>query len=268
MGLLMGKFLIVSRLDRLEEYKRIAQEYQVAFEINDFFEPEILDSEGKIQQLIQAYRQAGIPEGSTMHGAFLDVTVFSRDELIRQISEKRMEQSMEIARQLGVRGVVFHTNYNPLISDAGYEAIVVTKTAAMLEKLLYSYPDLQIYLENMFDATPEILKQISMELKDYQNYGVCLDYAHACIYGDALEEWVGQLAPVVRHLHINDNDLKRDLHLAVGDGKIDWEKFNIYYRRYFGDCSVLLETTLPENQRKSLEYIRQLEGLYWEKENL
>ena len=264
----MGKFLIVSRLDRLEEYKEIASEYQVAFEINDFYEPEVLDSENKTQQMIQAYQQAGIPEGSTMHGAFLDVTVFSQDKLIRQVSEKRMEQSMEIARQLGVRGVVFHTNCNPLISDAGYEAMVVEKTTAVLEKLLCSYSDLQIYLENMFDATPEILKNISKELKSYANYGICLDYAHASIYGESVNKWVEQLATMVRHLHINDNDLKRDLHLAVGDGKIDWEQFNIYYQKYFRECSVLLETTLPKDQRKSLEYMRQLEGLYWKKENL
>ncbi len=268
MGLLMGDFLIVSRLDRLEEYKQISQEYHVAFEINDFFEPEILDSERKVQQMIQTYRQAGVPKGSTMHGAFLDVTVFSRDKRIRQISEQRMEQSMEIARQLDVRGVVFHTNCNPLIFDAGYEAMVVERTTAVLERLLYSYPEVQIYLENMFDTTPDILKKISKELKDYKNYGVCLDYAHVGIYGDSVDKWVGVLAPMVRHLHINDNDLKRDLHLAVGDGKIDWEQFAMYYRKYFRECSVLIETTLPQEQRKSLEYIKQLEGLYWEKENL
>ncbi len=268
MGSFMGNFMIVSRLDRLEEHKQIAKEYQVAFEINDFYEPEVLDSKEQMHQMIQAYHQAGIPEGSTMHGAFLDVTVFSQDQLICQVSEKRMLQSMEIARQLGVRGVVFHTNCNPLISDAGYESMVVEKTVVVLERLLCSYPDIQIYLENMFDDTPEILHRISSKLKGYTNYGVCLDYAHASIYGKQVSGWVEQLAPVVRHLHINDTDLEKDLHLAVGDGKIDWEQFNIYYQKYFRECSVLVETTLPENQRKSLEYIRQLEGLYWKKENL
>lgn len=268
MGFFMGKFMIVSRLERLEEYKQIAQEYSIAFEINDFYEPEILDSEEKVQQIICAYQQVGIPEGSTMHGAFLDVTVFSQDRLIRQVSEKRMQQSMDIARQLGVKGVVFHTNCNPLLSDTEYDNTVVKRTVAVLEKLLRSYPEVQIYLENMFDTTPEILLRISKALKEYTNYGVCLDYAHASIYGDSIGNWVQELAGVVRHLHINDNDLHKDLHLAVGDGQIDWEEFSRYYQKYFKECSVLVETTLPENQRKSLEYIGQLEGLDWKKEHL
>ena len=60
----------------------------------------------------------------------------------------------------------------------------------------------------------------------------------------------------IRHIHINDNDLRRDLHLAVGDGRIDWELFCRYYQTYFEECSVLIETTKPDNQRRSLEYLR------------
>ena len=43
----MGNFLIVSKVDKLEEYKTISEEYGVSFEINDFFIPTILDDEIK-----------------------------------------------------------------------------------------------------------------------------------------------------------------------------------------------------------------------------
>ena len=82
--------------EQLEEYKRISDEYGVGFEINDFYYPDVLDNEERTSVLIRQYERIGIPKGSTMHGAFLDVTIFSQDEAIRKVSQRRMEQSMKI----------------------------------------------------------------------------------------------------------------------------------------------------------------------------
>ena len=83
-----------------------------------------------------------------------------------------------------------------------------------------------------------------------------------------MEYWIEALAGYIKHIHINDNNLKKDLHLPVGDGVLDWKRFTMYYRQYFKECSVLVETALPEDQRRSLEYIdnrmgiRRMEGEY------
>lgn len=257
----MGRLLIVSREEQLKECRQISKEYNVGFEINDFFNPDVLDDEKRIEEIIGKYRQGKIPDGSTMHGAFLDVTVFSQDAKIRQISEMRMEQSMEIAKRLGVKGVVFHTNGNPFLEGVKYDNRVVDFTAGFLEDLLARYPEIDIYLENMFDRTPDILQRISKRLCGYSNYGVCFDYAHASIYGVEMEVWIAALSDYVRHIHINDNDLQHDLHLAVGEGLLDWEQFEVYYRRYFQKCSVLIETLTDKNQRKSLEYLKNQTGI-------
>lgn len=252
----MNQYLIVSKVDRLEEYLELATEYGVGFEINDFFDPEVLDSEERQQEIINCYLSKGLPKGSTMHGAFFDVIVFSNDARIREVSKLRMKQSMEIAEKLGVVGVVFHTNSNPQVPGAIYENQVVERTVAYLEELLIQYPNISIYLENMFEKRPELLVRISDQLKKYQNYGVCFDYAHASISGTPISEWVEGLAPYVKHMHINDNNLQEDLHLALGKGGIDWKQFFEYVELYFSSCSILIETTLPENQKLSLEYIK------------
>ena len=257
----MGRFLIVSKIDRLDEYEQLAKQYSVGFEINDFYNPAILDDEKRLDEWISVYGKRGIPAQSTMHGAFLDVVVISEDDQIRRISENRMRQSMEIARRLGVKGVVFHTNSNPVLSGEAYDARVVQYVSAYVEKLLQAFPEMDIYLENMFDADPQILQRISERLCTYTNYGVCLDYAHASISDTPIEVWVDALAPYICHVHINDNDLKKDLHQAVGNGRIDWKRFAAYYQQFFSDCTVLVETTLPENQRKSLDYLRDVLGL-------
>ena len=252
----MGHFLIVSKVENLQEYKQVSKEYQVSFELNDFFNPKILDSEEQLAVLMEQYIKSEIPQNSTMHGAFLDLAIFSNDEKIRKISELRMEQSMEIAKNLGLKGVVFHTNYNDGIPGEAYKRHVIDATAKYLSKLLKKYSMIDIYVENMFEKKPDVLKGISEQLKEYPNYGVCLDWAHVNVYGEKKETWIEMLYPYVKHVHINDNDKMADLHLPIGTGMIDWEQFFIYYEKYFQNCSVLIELNDTDGQKASLDYIR------------
>lgn len=254
----MTNFLIVSKADGLSEYGKIAAEYGVGYEYNDFFDPKVLDDAELQDSIINKYRESKVPEYCTMHGAFFDVIPFSYDSRIRAVSEERMIQSMEIARRIGAKAVVFHTNANPFLMLEKYIEQMVLATSEFVGKLLDEYRDINIYLENMFDSSPDILRKISERLVKYPNYGICFDYAHASISPTPIDVWVESIGKYVRHIHINDNDLKNDLHLAVGTGKIDWERFRIYYYKYFRECTVLIETDSSANQVKSLKYIRTL----------
>lgn len=251
----MTNFLIVSKADGLSEYSKIAAEYGVGYEYNDFFNPEVLDDAELQDSIINKYRESKVPEYCTMHGAFFDVIPFSYDSRIRAVSEERMIQSMEIARRIGAKAVVFHTNANPFLTSEKYIEQMVLATSEFVGKLLDEYRDINIYLENMFDSSPDILRKISERLVKHQNYGICFDYAHASISPTPVDVWVESIGKYVGHIHINDNDLKNDLHLAVGTGKIDWERFRIYYYKYFRECTVLIETDSPANQVQSLKYI-------------
>lgn len=251
----MGQIFIVSKIDAIDEYMEIANQYGLGFEYNDFFMPDILDDPDRLNQLIFEYKKHNLPKNCTLHGVFFDIIPFSYDEKIRNISIERMEQSMAVAKQIGARGVVFHSNYNPFLESDLYDEGVIRGMTTCLRKLLAKYPDVEIYLENMFDKDPHIMRAIAEQLKDCHNFGLCLDYAHASLSGTAMDSWVMELAPFIRHLHINDNDFKSDLHLPVGAGNIDWKLFKKYYENYFPDSSILIETTKPDAQRKSLEYM-------------
>lgn len=254
----MTHVLIVSKAEKIEEYIQIAKEYHVSFEINDFFDAKILDDEQELDRVIVLYKEFGLPENSTMHGAFLDLAINSSDKKIREISEFRMEQSMKIASELGVKAVIFHTNYNPDIPGESYKQNLIENSVRYLSKLLEEYPNMEIYLENMFDKTPDLLEEISKQLQGYPNYGVCLDWAHVNVYGGLHDEWGKSLYPYVKHIHINDNDYTSDIHLPLGIGKIDWNEFIEYYYKYFKDASVLIETNDPKHQRQSLDYLKEL----------
>lgn len=256
----MSNFLIIPHLDNMAESLSLAEKYGFGFEYNDFFLPDILDAPPKTAEITARYKSCRLPERCTIHGAFLDVLVFSEDKEIREISRKRVVQSIEAAKKIGAEAVVFHTNHNPLLTAESYRKNWLERNESFWREILSEYPDTAVYMENMFDDSPDMLASLAERLSDIHNFGVCFDYAHAASFGSNtdIDEWVKKLAPYVKHLHINDNDLKNDLHLAVGSGRIDWTEFKKYYLEYFSECTVLIETSDIEAQKKSADFLKNI----------
>lgn len=251
----MSRFLIIPDRNHLAESLSLSARYNLGFEFNDFFLPDVLDDSALCLSFIRQYKEAGLPSLCTCHGDFFDVLVFSQDARIRHISETRILQSLRIAEQIGASSVIFHTNHNPMLKAENYIQNWLSKNEDFWSRILEEYPHLNIYLENMFDDSPQMLRMLSERLCRFANYGVCYDYAHAALSGVPNEIWSSTLAPYIRHIHINDNDLTSDLHLAVGDGKINWDHFILERNRYFPDATVLIETTSLENQRHSIDFL-------------
>ena len=169
------KFLIIPKLDELPKSLALAEEYGFGFEYNDFFIPDVMDDEKLTDEIVCRYKSQKLPEYCTMHGAFFDVLVFSSDKKIRKISEERVVTSLDIARKIGAKGVVFHTNHNPDLTSESYIKSWLDINESFWRKVLPKYPDLEIYMENMFDRTPDMLCGIARRLADIPNFGVCFD---------------------------------------------------------------------------------------------
>lgn len=242
----------------IEESLRLLEKYHAAYEYNDFFLPDILDDKKRQLEIIEFYaKRRNDFSQDTMHGAFLDVTVHSTDRRIKEISEFRVRQSMDIAKEMGLRGVVFHTNRIYGFRDEAYLRNWVETNCDFFRKVCEEYPNQQIFMENMFDEAPDVLCDLAEKMKECKNFGICLDYAHAVISDTPVAGWMKTLAPYVRHMHINDNDLKNDLHAAVGQGKIDWKKYSQEVENYQINASILVEVSGIEKQKASLEYMMQ-----------
>lgn len=260
----MSNFLIIPQLENIGESLSLAEEYGFGFEYNDFFSPDVLDDTERLEKIIGRYGSCELPKRCTVHGAFLDVLVFSEDREIRECSEMRVIQSIEAAKTVGAEAVIFHTNHNPLLTAESYRKNWLERNELFWRRILEKCSDISVYMENMFDDSPHMLAGLAERVSGCGNFGVCLDYAHAASFGrnTPIDVWVKSLAPYVRHLHINDNDLKDDLHLAVGSGNIDWRQFAGYYSEYFTDCTVLIETASIEAQKKSAEFLKDIGILF------
>ena len=239
-----------------EKWASIAQEFGLNFEYNDFFNPMVLDNTNHLNEIIKSYERIGRDTGNdTMHGAFYDITVTSTDPLIRNASDKRVRQCMDIAERLKVKGVVFHTNYLTDFKSVPYRDGWVAGNTEYWDRICSEYKGTEVYLENMFDDTPELLRRVAENLKDKENFGVCLDLAHAFLSKVELNEWVDELSPYIKHIHINDNDKQQDLHLPVGAGEMDWSILKSE-KLFAANPSVLIEVTGKEKLLKSIDYLK------------
>lgn len=252
----MKQILIIPDRAHKEQCLALAEQYHLGFEYNDFFLPDVLDDASELEAIMSEYRGWNLPEYTTVHGAFFDVIPASMDSKIREIAKLRIEQSIDAAKRIGAGAVVFHTNYNPFLNSESYNKKWIEENVHFWSGVLKSHGGIQIYMENMFDASPDLMERLSEQLAELPNYGVCFDYAHAALSSTPVEIWAKQLGRFVKHIHINDNDSVSDLHLAWGEGMLNRAVFYECYEQYMSDASVLIETTSMENKVRSLEMLK------------
>ena len=227
---------IIPDIDRLDDSLKLSWEYNTFFEYNDFFYPAIYQSEGETRRRINIYKSLDRDMSrDTMHGVFFD------------------------AANLGVKGVVFHTGINPGLWNRSYLDGWLDTAATWLDKLAKEYSHIEIYIENTFDKEPGVLTSLIDLLSHRKNVKLCLDYGHALLTDTEDEEWVRQMAPYVGHVHLNDHDMKEDLHLAPGKGLVDFERFEDLMEEYEVDAQVLLELNGAQEQLEALKYMTKLE---------
>lgn len=258
-----GMIHIIPDPEDVEAYDKLAAQYSFGFEYNDFYEPDLLDDEKKLEKRIELYhglhREKGV---DTLHGAFYDIVPFSWDSGIRRHSVRRMAQSVEIAARLGCRAVIFHTGLVPgLVEDRKYRLNWLSVMAETMRELLEVSGPVEIYCENMFDTSPGELAELAAELEGEERFGICLDIGHMMLATREPKPWFEALAPYIRHFHINDNHFHRDEHLALGCGSIEWDYiFRLMDQYRLWDRSILLEVKGMDKIESSMEYLRKAGG--------
>ena len=246
------KYYIIPNKDDLDKYLKLSKEYNLGFEYNDFYDPNFLDN-GDIDNLINLYKSLNRKD-DTMHGVFYDIVLDSSDPKIAKISYDRVKSSLDIASKLGVKGVVFHTNYITWMKNDWYRKNWVKKNKDIYLKLIEEYPNLEIYIENMFDLDPYELKNLMDEI-NHERIGVCLDVAHASISDIDINIWFDVLGKYIKHIHINDNDLKVDSHDEIGKGLIDYKKVFNLINKLDDKTSILIEIKDYDKTVNSLKYL-------------
>ena len=250
------KWLIIPDYGHLSESEALAAEYGAAFEYNDFCSPSVYENTREIEERIRVYSGLNRDKSQdTMHGLFLDILFASSDSVIRKRSRELIELSFSIAGRLGVKGVVFHTGILADLQLPSYINPWLEAAESFWREMAEKYGNMDIYMENTFEKNPDILLSLKERLWDCNNFKLCLDYGHACLTSEPIDNWVKKMAKYVGHMHLNDNDLNADLHGVPGEGRIDWGQCRQLLETYQVHCPILLELNGVEQQKRALEYM-------------
>ncbi|MGD8368013.1 MAG: sugar phosphate isomerase/epimerase [Desulfobacterales bacterium] len=147
---------------------------------------------------------------------------------IRNASVAEMLRSMDLAAEMGAEKVVMHpstiSGLGPLVMDLamGYAQESMETMIRHAESL-----GLRTCLENMFPRCraffePEHFDSI---MKRFSNLEMTLDTGHANIdgrEGRRIFSFIRRFGGRIGHVHASDNGGRRDEHLPVGSGNIDF----------------------------------------------
>jgi len=160
----------------------------------------------------------------TFHAPFMDLSPGSPDPKIRDLTRKRLAQVTRLIPLFRPKTVVCHTGYdhrrywhirdlwlkNSLGIWSEIAGHIRSEGAAMM-------------LENVYEQSPDDMIDLLENLRD-DGVGFCLDTGHQAVFGKApMDEWIASLGPYLGQLHLHDNSGKQDEHLALGQGRIDFD---------------------------------------------
>ena len=249
--------------DAVLEY---AKEHRYNLEISTFASPRILDTNW--QEVLKDYQRKlhEFKGAISTHGAYWDLIIRSVDEKIREVTEQRIFQSLEIARELKAKRTVFHLNFNWIRRLEGYKLKWIEQNASFWSEVLEKYPSSTVVLENTYDFTPEMLRTLLDEVNS-PRLKVCLDVGHINVWSRVpVEEWIAVLGEAIRSIHVSDNKGDLDSHLALGKGTINWQELSDLIAKYQIDPDIVFEVGVYgqeplEATIQSLKYFRE-ENIY------
>ena len=213
MQTLRGK-LFLSGMD--ENAAALARKWGLGLELTDFCEARKLEEPAAMEAA--RARCSGI--GSLwLHAPFAELSPCAIDPRVREVVMLRFRQTVQAALSLGIRRIVVHSGYIPLVY---FPEWFIARSVEFWREFLRDAPDgLCLALENVMEPGPDMLVQIAAGVDD-PRFGLCLDVGHANTRVSETPplDWIAPMAPWLRHVHLHNNDGDWDLHDALGQGMI------------------------------------------------
>ncbi len=202
----------------------IARELGYGIEISRFGKLRELDSH--FDSTLKEYKAvlADFDNEISCHGFFSNLSIASKDPLIREISYKRYQQSFEIACELGAKTVVFHTCLNNLLKHKDYQASFFVNNIEFYKEFAKQFEREGIVatIENVHEAAPDWIRTLISAVNS-PNLKATLDVGHTNLHSPlAPSDWVRDWGILLHHMHIHNNFGDEDAHGALSNGGVDY----------------------------------------------
>jgi sugar phosphate isomerase/epimerase len=193
----------------------------------------------------------------TFHGPYMDMSPGGVDERVRRVTVIRFLHLVGIARILRPRILVFHPGYDKWRFH-GHQDLWLENSLKTWRLILEDAKDIgaSIAIENVFEEDPSTLESLIKRM-DSTKFGICFDTGHFHLFSKKpLKEWIDRLGSHLLEVHIHDNNGIEDEHLAIGDGKFDFNSLFKLLNNLPHKPLLIIEAHGKEATEKSIERIK------------
>ena len=194
----------------------------------------------------------------SVHGLFFDLSIASIDDDIREISIKRYLQSLEVAKTIGAKTIVYHTGCEATIKHKKFQNTYSEDSIKFWKKYINAYENAKITAvqENVSENTYEsILNIVNSVNSPYLK--ASLDTGHVNVHSNKkIIHWLEGYGQSLKHMHIHNNYGDDDSHLSLLKGTIDFDEVFEKIKKMMINPIMVLEIFTIEDLYESVEYLR------------
>lgn len=241
--------------DDLKEVVDIANRQNLNIELKGFVKNRDLDNLDKLLPLYKSTLK-DFKGKLALHGAYQKVNPVSKNPEKRQFTFFRYSQSVQIAKALNVKTIVFHTGYDDFRRwpETGWfidEQVEFWKN--FVKKL--EGTDITIALENTDEKKPEILIEIVDRVKS-DRLKLCIDAGHVNHKTSmTVREWIEEEGLRLHHMHLHNNYKIMDDHNSLLKGTIDFKEVFKALKEHNLTPGLSLEINDYKSTIESLEFM-------------
>lgn len=197
-----------------------------------------------------------------VHAPWAGINIAVPSPILRSAILKRLEKSINYAKELNCRLWLFHPGFKTALSHI-YPGKDWQQNLNSVHTLLKvaRREGVDIAIENIPEPFPNLMKNVGDFQRFYEeldgDVGMVLDVAHANLNGQ-IQDFMKQFHNKIVHMHVSDNDGVNDKHLGIGYGNIDWVGVVKTVRESKYDNLIILEST--DHIEESLQLLRKLFG--------
>ena len=174
---------------------------------------------------------------------------------------KTVDDTIEIAKQLGVRVVNMHMAKGVYFTLPDRKVYLFSEYKEQYLKSIIAFrnmcenaigdADIKICIENC-DGYEDFQKEAIELLLESIVFALTFDVGHNHGIGDTDEEFVMKHKNRLHHIHLHDAKSRKN-HLALGTGEMDIEKYISLANEY--NCRVVLETKTVDGLKQSVAWL-------------
>ena len=253
------KVLISSTISKdLRESVKIAKDLGLGIELSRI--PNVISNKRPFEDVLKEMKDIfGSFEGiKTVHGLFFDLSIASIDDDLRELSIKRYLQSLDVAKIIGAKKVVYHTGNEATIKHRGFQRAYSDDSIKFWKQYITAYENSNIVAvqENVSENTYESISRINKAVNS-QMLKACLDVGHVNVHSDrSVIEWIEGYGKDLVHMHLHNNYRDDDSHLSLLKGTLDFDEIFSKLKELELNPTLVLEIFTENDLYESVDYLR------------